>query len=122
MVESRLPSPELWLAALQKRGDAFLVILGLVCQRELVDERQSIDRQLGHGDRQRRLSGDLGSKRRGAASKALSGSATSSTSPIHIGLTGRDALVSQKSTQRWWPMCEGQRCHPGPVHGHAETA
>ena len=56
-----LLSPELRLAAAEEGLDAFLVILRHARQRELVEVhvtgeivermRQSIDRQLGHGDR-----------------------------------------------------------------------
>ena len=38
------------------------------------------------------------------------------------GLGIRATPVSHKSTQQWRPMCAGQRCHPGPVRGHAEIA
>src|ERR1700677_3146191 len=62
---SALASLEACLAPSEECRDAFLVILGQARQRELVDVhvagevvermRQTIDGQLGHGDRERRL-------------------------------------------------------------------
>src|SRR5437588_5100107 len=69
-----LSPPESRLAPFQKRLDAFLVVFAHARQRKLVDVhvarqivervRQTINRQLGHGDRERRVRSDPGGVRR----------------------------------------------------------
>ena len=77
----RLPAPEPRFAPLKEGSDAFLMILGQARQRELVNVhvagevikrvRETIDGQLGHGDRQRRLRCHLcGQRHRSVESRA----------------------------------------------------
>src|SRR5690349_8194197 len=68
-------SPELRLAPLEERGDAFLVVLAHACQRELVEVhvageivermREAVDGELCHGNRKRRLGCDFPGERHG---------------------------------------------------------
>jgi hypothetical protein len=75
---SPYPPPEPWLATTQKRLHAFLVVFRQARQRELVDvhvaseiiERvgEPVDRQFGHGDRERRLERPTSMPRRASIS------------------------------------------------------
>ena len=108
------------------------MVLGEACQRELVDVhvageivermRETIDGELGHGDRERRLGGDLCGKRHGGVEGLARIGHLLHQAPL-VGLSRRDALVSQDHRLLGAGRADQMQhaWHALPAHVHAEA-